>query len=167
MRAGERVRYVEYGNNETSWVPHLMKSPAPCDAGLWSAGGRSFLFPRHVDVALLSPLGGSDDPLPLHLLDDPGRAVEPDLEAALEKGDGGAAGADDFLDGGVEHLVAGRVGVLGGRGGRDRGVVDRRSLGLQMLHDALDLALPDVGAVDPDDPSDAGLEEEHVSEPEA
>src|SRR5660397_109233 len=94
-------------------------SPAvPCAAKFprWLVLGGSFFFPRHVDLTLLSPLGGSDDPLPLHLLDDPRRAVEPDLETALEEGDGGAAGADDFLDGGVEHLVARRVGILRGRG---------------------------------------------------
>ena len=43
------------------------------------------LFPaRDVDLPRLSALGRPDDPLPLHLLDDGGRAVETDLEPPLE-----------------------------------------------------------------------------------
>src|SRR3990172_9945778 len=60
------------------------RQPAmPCNVHL-----ESLLFPRDVHLALLPSLGGSDDPLPLHFLDDARRAVETDLQAALQEGDG-------------------------------------------------------------------------------
>src|SRR5512134_60583 len=105
------------------------------------------LFPRDVDLALLSALRGADDPLALHLLDDPGRAVEPDLESTLEERDGGAARADDLLDRGVELFVPRGVGLLGGRRSGDGGVVRGRTLRAEVFRHPLDLPLADVRAV--------------------
>src|SRR4030067_733998 len=92
------------------------------------------LFPvRDVDLPRLSALGRPDDPLPLHLLDDAGRAVETDLEAPLEHRDRSASRPGHELDRFVELLVPRRVPLLpiGGNDG-DGGFVFGRALRPEM-----------------------------------
>src|SRR3990172_12134035 len=71
------------------------------------------LFPvRDVDLPRLPTLGRPDDPLPLHLLADAGRAVETDLEAPLEQRERTASRAGHEFDRLVELLVPRSVPLL-------------------------------------------------------
>ena len=57
------------------------------------------------DLAGLASLGRTDDPLVLHLVDDPGRPGVAELQAPLEVGRGGLAGEEDELEGLVVEFV--------------------------------------------------------------